>query len=133
MREIKFRGKSNKYGWMYGNLSYREEDGNSAVFIEDQGFCGDLTPVERDTVGQYTGLKDANGEDIYEGDILDLYIPKNNVGKPEHRKRKVIWKDSGFQITNMHGDSIMDRVTSTIKLIYTIIGNIHDNPEMTEK
>lgn len=130
MREIKFRGKTKEGEWHYGDL-FRGMDNEAYIHIVDD--YGQNVEVLPGTIGQYTGLKDANGKEIYEGDILDLYIPKNNIGKPEHRKRKVIWKDNGFQITNMHNDCVMDRVTSTIKLIYTVIGNIHDNSELIEK
>ena len=147
MIEIKFRGKSLKTGrWVYGYYVHLEDFmrgrethriysglADSMPGGEGYDFSADYEDVDSDTIGQYTGWKDENGQEIYEGDILDLYIPKNNIGKPEHRKRKVIWKYSGFQITNMRDDCVMDRVTSTIELIYTVIGNIHDNPELIEK
>lgn len=132
MRKIVFRAKRLPDGeWVYGDLECRRLDGRCFIhsYSDDRKYYTQYEVVP-DTIGQYTGLKDANGEEIYEGDILDLYIPKNNIGKPEHRKRKVIWKDSGFRITNMHDDCVMDRVTSTIELIYTVIGNNHDNPEL---
>lgn len=147
MREIRFRGKSIKNDrWVYGYYVHLEDfmrgrethriySGLADSMPDGDGydFGEDYEDVSQNTIGQYTGLKDANGKEIYEGDILDLYIPKNNIGKPEHRKRKVIWKDNGFRITNMHDDCVLDCVTSTIELIYTVIGNIHDNPEFIEK
>lgn len=133
MRTIKFRGKKLcQDEWIYGSLITRGEQGADGNFI-DTG-RGECYPLQQDTIGQFTGMTDKDGKEIYEGDILDLFIPENNVGKPEHRLRKVIFdeKSCGFSIVDKHNLCICDAVTTSIELIYTVIGNVHDNPELME-
>lgn len=126
VRKPKFRGRTPDGQWVTGDIAHITP--YDTWILPEKTW--DRERVDVDTVGQFTEMHDKDGKEIYEGDILDLYIPKNVVGKPEHRLRKVIWKDSGFYITNKDGDCIMDRVSSSIELIYTVIGNIHDNPEL---
>ena len=134
MREIKFRGRVAPRGkqWFYGDL---DTHNTSDVCIRDNDA---LHTVISETVGQYTGLKDATGKEIYEGDIVKL-SPQFSVKqglKREFRFPAVVrWDErlARFSLRSMEIiDSLLHGLAPYGSEYITVIGNIHDNPELLE-
>ena len=139
MREIKFRGKRVDNGeWVHGYYVYISQLQEGQIFTGEIKHSG-TNPgslkrhnVDPATVGQYTGLCDKNGREIYEGDIVRAINhdgPKKNfiVTWSEKRwyleKRNGAWYDNGDYY---RGDDIhWGRETS-------VIGNVHEHPELLE-
>ncbi|MEG2061810.1 MAG: YopX family protein [Alistipes sp.] len=120
MREIKFRGKRLDNGkWIIGDLL--RMGGCTFIFPDPAPDSFDRYMVDPSTVGQFTGLLDKNGKEIWEGDVaLNIY---NRVVICE-------WFRGGFWLNGaQHGADY------NIHLVYKdieIIGNIHDNPELVK-
>lgn len=137
MREIKFRGKRESNGeWVYGDL--RQENSGRKVIMTNLSTWGDnpddvepygeYITVDPNTVGQFTGLLDKNGREIYEGDILLLGSNKTPY------KYEVGWNNviSSFCIRLLYEKRF--GVKPLGEWLFTepmnVIGNIHDNPEL---
>lgn len=129
MREIKFRGFNRKNGvWLYG--FYLQNRGVHFVCPDEfaKGKSWDDYEVDPDTVGQFTGLCDKNGKEIYEGDVVkicyDLACYFNGLCF-------VGVFNAQFALFSCHGKNLVGYFRGDAPR-REVIGNIHDNPELVE-
>ena len=125
MREIKFRGYSSGLEkWHYGSLVCLPSHSMDTCAVRDiVEEDGSKHPVGK--VGQYTTLKDKNGTEIYEGDIIQLDHPSWNY--------IVFWDDDSlsFQYRKVGSKQAYQLAMTELQLRqYEVVGNIYDNPEL---
>lgn len=124
-RIIKFRGRKEDGQWLFGNLIVRNNAPNNIVIIGNMD-DGKEEEVDLFSIGQYTGINDANGTEIYEGDVVRHINGYCKCGKG----KKWIEKEDFVEVEyngNYHCNigSLSD-VNNTL----FVVGNIHDKPEL---
>ncbi len=133
MRAIKFRGKAHGR-WIYGGLVYSDniepaiyfEVGNKVYKRMDWAY------VDQATVGQFTGLFDEDGREIYEGDIIKI-VEEFDDENVYTRIGVVCFEEGMYELQDKNGKHFAylgwlmhnDDITKL-----EVIGNIHDNPEL---
>ena len=138
-REIIFRGKSIGTGeWLYGHLfNYGLTAPSNVPCISvcvptswEEAYS--LYAVHPDTIGQYTGLKDKDGNKIFEGDILE-YIGKRKDNMNKVYRRKVVFHEGMFALLSKElpaYSALNYHCMEDGRSAWSVIGNIHDNPEL---
>lgn len=127
MRVIKFRGKDKHTSkWVFGDLAHSK--GVSTNGLYDRVMVGGYHVIP-ETIGQFTGLLDKNGREIYERDIL-LWVYEDNVEDTGYGEiyNEVSFQGGCFgQIGEITGELLpfFENKDSWI-----VAGNIHDNPEL---
>ncbi len=127
MREILFRAKrkDNKQ-WVQGSLLFYP--GVNRTFVSLGEFkSGSFIEVDKNTVGQYTGLTDKNGTRIFEGDIVKAQ--DDVFGSPFYNgiTGKIVYEETCFFIEPQNPYNSVYLFNECA--VYEVIGNIHDNPE----
>jgi uncharacterized phage protein (TIGR01671 family) len=143
MREILFRGKTDKGEWVFGfyhNETSIESPSSDRKVTRHHIYTQDFDKfVIPETVGQFAGLTDKNGKKIFEGDIIKAitldtnteqlaiigfgnFVDENNGD--EYLGFYIEFDGSKTTITQLSMKEVENR--------FEVIGNIHDNPELLE-
>lgn len=126
MREIKFRAKTATTNrWVYGHYAFIQ--GYHVIYEDGEPFV-----IALNTLGQYTGLKDKNGVEICEGDIVTMIVFEDN----DEYLGYVVFENGCFCL-NISLDGTKYKVPASewkeTETIITVIGNIYENPELLER
>jgi len=113
MRIIKFRGKDLNGEWVYGDLHTLCDKPHIHTSPLGRSY------INTDTIGQYTGVNDKHGREIYEGDIVQFF----------KMRLKVSWSDTTCSFILENDEMLLD-LTEHNSRVCEIIGNIHDNPKL---
>lgn len=122
MRETKFRGMDVNGKWYYGNITILKQNIDSSrragCYISNSAGMPFAYNVRPGSVGQFTGLHDKNGREIYEGDVVrqSVLLSVDMADNP------VKWIDCGFVANGLLGKREAENCE--------VIGNIHENLEM---
>lgn len=127
--ELKFRGKRKGFEkWLYFDMIHHLSD--------DSGVLPDFLQYQLDvkTVGQFTGMKDKNGKEIYKGDIL---YKKTELSGGIENNLIVVCGEAVFDLEKINPRGEEDEVKRMYlkkhwKHSYEIIGNIFENPELLQ-
>lgn len=119
MRELKFRAWSEETHALYSSDDIRE-------FPLEEVRNGDVWTFE-----QYTGLKDKNGKEIYEADIVRWSFKVDRNSEITYTADVVKWEsyvEEEWPYSTISGFTLPESEDG-----YEVIGNIHENPELVEK
>ena len=128
-RTIKFRGKNIHTGeWLQGDY---HRVGKTHYITKPGDLLREYAPIEfivdEKTIGQFTGLLDKNGKEIYEGDRVNVVQAERNFDIV------VKWSNEAMAFMACYADGKQSPFSWFTNLrIYqlTVVGSIHDNPSL---
>lgn len=131
MRKVVFRGKLvDTQEWTFGSLVNCHNGRMGIVsmtkYCEENGIEALIDEVLPETVGQFTGLTDKNGKDVWEGDIVMLEYNDEDYPSPTF-PFVIAFSDGAFCIAE---DKETPWAPAYDQGIMELIGNLWDNPEL---
>lgn len=118
-RQIKFRGKRTDTGeWIYGDLL--TSNGTECEISDWNDVVYSRYDIDPETVGQFTGLLDKNGKEIYNGDIVECCTDVCKVVYSDHYAGFALDKQ-GWAFLHFFGESFSNEDC-------IVIDSVHDNP-----
>lgn len=139
MREIRFRALSMCKGerWVYGDLRHYNRNPHTEKWTIHDPNTGLETDIDESTIGQFTGLHDKDGRDIYEGDLVEM------MRTPEKMRKRVMTRHivKSWSVCDWVFESLTKEVLGLCmanhsdfdSYRFTVVGNIYDNPDMAKE